>query len=71
MTYRIEKHPKTEWLLVKVPQIRNDSTGSNATAKMLRETIRNNHFGGEKAVVSRLTQKQIAALTGVPRHETA
>ena len=52
MTYSIEKHPKTEWLLVKVPQIRNDSTGSNATEKMLRETIRNNHFGGEEAVVA-------------------
>lgn len=65
MTYSIEKNPKTDWLLVKVPQIRNDRTGSNATEKMLRETIRDNHFGGEKAVVRRLTQKQIAALTGV------
>ena len=63
MTHSIEKKPKTEWLLVKVPHIRNDATGSNATARMLRETIRDNHFGGEKATVSILTKKQIEVLT--------
>lgn len=63
MTHSIAPKPKTEWLLVKVPHIRNDDTGSNATARMLRETIRDHHFGGEKAVVRLLTKKQIEALS--------
>ena len=63
MTQSIAKKPKTEWVLVKVPSIRDDVAGANATARVLRETIREHHFGGEKASAVVLTKKQIDALS--------
>lgn len=59
-TIKVEK--PTEWMLVKVPRIINKETGADATASMLREAIRDEHFGGDCATVRRLTRSEIAAI---------
>lgn len=51
------------WVLVKVPRITSQATGADATIKFLRETIRDRHFGGEKAVVRKLTEAEMLAVS--------
>jgi hypothetical protein len=58
----ILKGAPTLWMLVKVPQITNLETGGDCTERRLRECIRDDHFGGEKAAVRRLTEKEVRAL---------
>lgn len=62
MALRIKRKAPSVWLLVKVPQITDDERGGDKTEKRLRETIRENHFGGDRAAVRRLTAKERAAL---------
>lgn len=62
MAATIKKRSPMLWMLVKVPQITDVSTTADQTATMLRESIRENHFGGERASVRRLTKAEVRAL---------
>ena len=62
----IKTDAPTEWLLVKVPRITNKETGANCTAQRLRETVRENHFGGGEAPVRRLAAAEVAELSRRP-----
>lgn len=62
MALRVKRGAPTVWLLVKVPKITNDETGGDYTEKRLRETIRENHFGGERGAVRKLTENEKRAL---------
>lgn len=58
----IKRDAPTVWLLVKVPQITAMGSGADQTAGRLRACIRDDHFGGEKAAVRRLTKEEVAAI---------
>jgi hypothetical protein len=62
MALRIKRGAQQVWMLVKVPLITEDERGGDYTEKRLRETIRENHFGGERAAVRRITQKERRAI---------
>ncbi len=62
MALRIKKNAPTVWLLVKVPKITADHTFGDHTTPRLREAIREHHFGGERAGVRRLTEREIKAI---------
>ncbi len=62
MALRIKKGAPKVWMLVKVPLITDDECGGDYTETRLRETIRENHFGGERAGVRRLTQAECRAI---------
>lgn len=65
MAKTISKRSPILWMLVKVPQITDVGSGVCKTAESLRQCIRDDHFGGERAAVRRLTQKEIAAINFV------
>lgn len=58
----VSKGAPQEWLLVKVPQIRDEDTRANLTAKMLRAAIRESHLGGERAVVRKLNKTEVEGI---------
>lgn len=67
MAEMIDKLAPTVWLLVKVPRVIDVGSGEDRTAMSLRVSVQDNHFGGEKAAVRRLTQKEIRAIKFVSK----
>lgn len=58
----IKKSAPDVWLLVKVPKITNAKSDRDVTERMLRECVRDHHFGGETAVVRNLRMIEVIAL---------
>jgi len=67
MAKTIDKHAPTVWMLVKVPRITDVGSGQDCTAAELRKCVQENHFGGEKAAVRRLTKAEVLAIRSANR----
>lgn len=70
MALTIKQDAPTVWFLVKVPKITDKDSGTDQTAKRLREAVKDHHFGGEDATVRKLTIAEIDAIRALASRQS-